>query len=255
MPDQDTPQGGARAISDLLDRTRALRAQGRYDESHALILQADLSRVSGAELIEWEHRPFFWQPVHSEGSLLTRRGPHDLAFVRTFWATTNVLENFHRNAPALPASDDHLRRILLGEQTALLSESRCLHWVVKDHHETPWGLISLTEISVRNRRAELLFGMLPGAPFGLSAFAMFSLLDFYFNAMRFNKLTSLIFEDNHPSIKGTLHLGFKIEGRFEKHLYDIKRKEFLNVLQTGLLRDDYLVGSVNPLTRRRRRPA
>jgi len=255
MPDQDTPRGGARAVSELLDRTRALRAQGKYAESHALILQADLSRVSGAELIEWEHRPFVWQPIRSEGSMLTRRGPGDLAFVRKFWANTSVLNSFHRNAPALPDSDKQLSRILLGEQTALISESRCLHWIVKDMNEKPWGLISLSEISVLNRRAELLFGMLPKAPFGLSAFAMFSLLDFYFNAMRFNKLTSLIFEDNHPSIKGTLHLGFKIEGRFEKHLYDIKRKEFLNVLQTGLLRDDYLAGSVNPLTRRRRRPA
>ena len=251
MPENQSSTVNARPVSELLERARTLRKQEKYVESHALVAQADLSRVTGAHFVEWEHRPFFWQPICSDRSVLLRRGPSDSAFVRDFWLNSKVMENFHRNAPALPASDEHLKRILLGEQTALVSESKSLHWVVHDMQKKPWGLLSLTEISLLNRRAELLFGMLPGAPFGVSVSAVFSLMDFYFKNMQFNKLTSLIYKGNHHSIKSTLHLGFAIEGVLVRHIFDQKRNEFLDVVQTGLLREDYLRSAANPLSRRR----
>jgi hypothetical protein len=61
------------------------------------------------------------------------------------------MENFHRNAPALPVKEEYLKRILLSEQAALMSESKSLHWVINDMHQKPWGLVSLTEISLLNR--------------------------------------------------------------------------------------------------------
>ncbi len=240
--------------SELLKRARSLRAKGQHDESYALIAQFIAGNSEKSGVIEWEYLPWFWQSVVSSKGMLTRRNSDDVQFVRQFWATQSVMNSFHPNARQLPQRDEDLRRILQNEYCAVLSESRALHWVIKDKTGKPWGLVSITEISLMHRRGELLLGVLPGAPFGLTVTMLFVLFDFYFKRMGFNKLTSIIYPTNRASIKGTLHLGFKIEGKLEKHLYDIGSNDFVDILQTGLLRSEYLKKSPHPLLSRTSRP-
>jgi hypothetical protein len=81
-------------------------------------------------------------------------------------------------------------------------------------------------------------GVLDGAPRGLSTAAMLMLFQFYFKAIKFNKLLSFVYEDNPHSLKGTLHIGFKEEGRFKKHVIDPRSNQYVNLIQTGLLAED-----------------
>ena len=53
--------------------------------------------------------------------------------------------------------------------------------------------------------------------------------------MGFHKLYSFIYEDNPHSLKGTLHLGFKQEGLLREHILDPATRQFVNLIQTGLL--------------------
>ena len=91
-----------------------------------------------------------------------------------------------------------------------------------------------------------MLGVLPGAPNGLSTAVMLILFQFYFKAMKFNKLYSFVYDDNIHSLKGTLHLGFKEEGRLRKHVIDPKSGEYVDLVQTGLLAED----AFNPTTKR-----
>jgi diamine N-acetyltransferase len=100
--------------------------------------------------------------------------------------------------------------------------------------------LSLTEVSIPQKRAEVLLGMLPGAPMGLSTAAMLVLLQFYFKAIGFHKLVSFIYEDNPLSLKSTLHLGFQQEGLLRRHIVDPRSGAFVNLIQTGLLADEAL---------------
>jgi hypothetical protein len=92
-------------------------------------------------------------------------------------------------------------------------------------------------MSLTHQRSEILLGMLPGAPFGLSASAMFMLYEFYFKFMKFNKLISFVYKDNPKSLKSTLHLGFQIEGELLGHNLDPETGKFLDVIQLGLNKD------------------
>ena len=79
---------------------------------------------------------------------------------------------------------------------------------------------------------------------------MLILFQFYFKAMKFNKLYSFVYEDNPHSLKGTLHLGFKVEGRLRKHALDPKSGNHLDLIQTGLLAEDAFTPQTERLMRR-----
>lgn len=176
--------------------------------------------------------------MHSRTCLLTRRNGGDATFMRTLWADPGFMQSFHRLAPPLPEEDSELFRVLNVECQSAIKQSRAIHWVVKTPNDQSWGLLSLTDISLQHKRAEVLLGVLPGAPFGLATAAMLMLFHFYFKANRFNKLYSLVFADNPHSLKGTLHLGFKQEGLLRRHTLDPTRNIYFDVIQTGLLAEE-----------------
>ena len=131
-----------------------------------------------------------------------------------------------------------LKQLLDREYLALVSESHAIHWIVKDRTGKPWGLLSITGISLTHKRAEVLLGLLDGAPIRLSTAAMLILFQFYFKAIKFNKLLSFVYEDNPHSLKGTLNIGFKEEGRLKKHVIDPRSNQYVDLIQTGLLVED-----------------
>ena len=176
--------------------------------------------------------------LRSRSCVLTRRNANDAAFMRMLWADPVFMRSFHRLAPALPVADHELERILNVEFQNPVAKSRALHWTVRDPSGRPWGLLSLTDISLLHKRAEVLLGVLPGAPFGLATAAMLMLFHFYFTTNKFNKLYSMVFADNPYSLKGTLHLGFKQEGLLRRHTLDPASQTCVDVIQTGLLAED-----------------
>ena len=187
---------------------------------------------------QWLNQSVWWQNIQSHSCLLTRRQAHDAPFMRTLWADQAFMHAFHRLAPPLPAADYDLVAVLNREYHSTIDKSRALHWVVRTPHGEPWGLLSLTDISLQHKRAEVLLGVLPGVPFGLTTAAMLMLFQFYFRVMKFNKLYSLVFADNRHSLRGTLHLGFKQEGLLRKHTFDPLTRSHVDVVQMGLLADE-----------------
>ena len=187
------------------------------------------------------HPPNFKAVRHTlrnRSCVLTRRNASDAAFMRMLWADPVFTHSFHRLAPALPVADHELERILNVEFQNPVAKSRALHWTVRDPSGRPWGLLSLTDISLLHKRTEVLLGVLPGAPFGLATAVMLMLFHFYFTTNKFNKLYSMVFADNPHSLKGTLHLGFKQEGLLRRHTLDPASQTYVDVIQTGLLAEE-----------------
>jgi hypothetical protein len=220
----------------ILDRSKKLHREGDHTAAYNLLVE-NLDHVQHKNLL-FENHPIWWADIKAGICQLTRRSSKDLEFIRYIWNQKNFIYSFHRYANSLPTDNNKLAQILDKEYYALVSESHAIHWIVKDRSGKSWGLLSITSISLIHKRAEVLLGMLDGAPTGLSTAAMLMLFQFYFKAINFNKLMSLIYEDNHHSIKGTLHLGFKQEGLFEKHVIDPRTKQYVNLIQTGLLAKD-----------------
>lgn len=224
-------------IESVLETLHALRADGKFEEAFEFSKE-HLAGQAQYQSIIFQHKPIFWSNIKAGVCELTRRNAQDCEFVRQLWRDSDFIYRFHRHAPELPATDARLREILNAEYIATLAESKAIHWVVRCKHKKPWGLLSLTEISMAHQRAEVLLGVLPGAPMGLSTAAMLILFQFFFKAIHFNKLISYVYDDNAHSLKGTVHLGFQIEGVLKRHAMDPKTGSFVNLRQLGLLQEN-----------------
>ncbi len=222
----------------ILEKCRELRRLRQFEAAFAHIQGAVDAGDSDLNDLVWQHSPVFWSDISAGICKLTRRRAEDGPFLREVWKDEAFVHQFHRHAPPLPASDAELNRILDQELTSILSESHALHWIVRDAQRRPWGLLSLCEISRVHRRAEVLCGILPGAPVGLTAAAMLMLFVFFFDAMKFNKLISLVYPENTQSLKSTMHLGFRTEGRLQSHALDPRTGGFSDIIQFGLLKAD-----------------
>jgi len=187
---------------------------------------------------QWLKNKLWWQTMQSRSCVLSRRKGDDARFIRTVWAREGFVRDFHRLARPLPKSDKELVRVLNNEYWQTIDQSRAIHWIVRSVDNCPWGLLSLTDLSLQHRRGEVLLGILPGAPFGLGAAAMLMLFHFYFRLMKFHKLYSLVFSDNVHSLNGTLHLGFTQEGVLRQHVFDPVAQVYQDLIQTGLLAQD-----------------
>lgn len=230
-------------------KLRLLRNQKKFDEAFELAKQALEGHPQLVHIV-LEHHPIFWRNMRAGKCDLARRNSQDSKFVRELWANTDFINNFHRLAPRLPETDTQLASILDSEYASTLSEAKAIHWIVRDKHQQPWGLMSLTEVSWAHQRAELLIGVLPNAPMGLAPAAMLVLFQFYFKVMKFNKLVSLVYEDNMHSLKGALHLGFKEEGNLKHHLRDPRTGAYVSIKQLGLFSEDAFSNGNAALCRR-----
>lgn len=229
----------ATSLDALLRQTRQLRLEGKFEESYtaACSFAGATPRIGS---LAWEHHKLFWSDITARNCILSRRGPADLAFLRKAWQDEGFMRQFHRQAPKLPIADQRLTEILKREFVALLRESHALHWIVRDREGRPHGLLSLVDLSLQHRKAEVLLGVLPGAPFGLATSAMLMLFQFYFRVLRFHKLYSLVYPDNPRSLAGTLHLGFRIEGELKEEVFDPHTGRPSDLIRTGLLASDAL---------------
>jgi RimJ/RimL family protein N-acetyltransferase len=232
----------------LIEEVRELHRQ-RQHQSAFNLLNSKLDSIKYQNLL-FENHPIWWSEIKAGICQLNRRSSKDIDFVREIWNHKDFIYSFHRHANSLPNESDKLANLLDKEYFALVSESHSIHWIVKDKTGKPWGLLSITGISLIHKRAEVLLGVLDGAPRGLSTAAMLMLFQFYFKAIKFNKLLSFVYEDNPHSLKGTLHLGFKEEGRFKKHVVDPRSNQYVNLIQTGLLAEDAFSKSNNRLMKR-----
>lgn len=234
--------------TELIAKARALRLDRKHEAAFEL-LSANLDSAKYQNLL-FENHPIWWSEIKAGICQLTRRSSNDIDFVRQIWAQKDFIYSFHRHANDLPNDNEKLAQLLDKEYLALVSESHSIHWIVKDMHGKAWGLLSITGISLIHKRAEVLLGILDEAPRGLSTASMLMLFQFYFKAIKFNKLLSFVYEDNPHSLKGTLHIGFKEEGRFKKHVIDPRSNQYVNLIQTGILADDAFSESNKRLMKR-----
>ena len=100
------------------------------------------------------------------------------------------------------------------------------------------GTIGLYNINARHQRAVWrirIDGSSQGKGYAKEAIQM--LLDYGFNTLNLNKITSESMESNVAILKLTKKMGFKEEGVMKDHFFH--QGEFKNAVLFGLLRDDY----------------
>ena len=223
-------------VRHIIELARQARLEGNFEYGFN-IMKGELSKFPEHEALVWQHQTFFWSNIHAGSYSLTRRDSSDADFIESLWGDTNFRRRFHRQAVDLPPRVQ-LEKLLRGEFLSLIGESKALHWIIRDKIGQAQGLLSLTEISMQHRRAEVLLGLSPKAPVGMAAAAIFMLFQFFFRAMKFFKLVSMIYTDNDLALRTTVHLGFRIEGMLRGHMLDPASGHYVDMYQLGLLENE-----------------
>ena len=168
----------------ILLASQQLRAHHQFKEAHELVEGSAQSHGLPQDYI-WAHQPILWSDISAGICQLTRRKKEDAEFLMELWRNKDFIREFHRHAKDLTTDPSLLCLTLEREYTSLLSEINQLHWVVRDRKGQAFGLLSLTNVSISNKSAEVLLGVLPQAPMGLATASMLILFQFFFKAMGF----------------------------------------------------------------------
>jgi RimJ/RimL family protein N-acetyltransferase len=214
------------ACAQFVLRTEALSQSGG--------LLPDVQRMA------WGINPALWAPVRGRSVSLRRLGLRDASDVHAMLQEPGFVHLYSRGLPtALPAVEAWLK----AAQTPRWPVRRIEFVVVCNSTQQVMGLASLAELSVDDRRAELLVGIRPTAQrkalgsAGIEATSL--LLHFAFERIGLNKLMSYVYEDNPHALKNTLHLGFVREGTLSNHVWDKALNRFVSIHVQALLRDGY----------------
>ena len=225
------------SFSMVNEQLNKMRREGVAFDLDKFLDAFDLSDEVLARL-KWLNNPIWWSDIKNNRCHLTVRKGSDVEFVKRVWADTDFMHSFHRFAGVLPENDQAVREVLNTEWSSTLNLDPSLHWIIRCPKGEPYGLLSLVDISIQHRRAEVVFGLLPTAPFGFCPAAMLMLFEFYFKKIKFNKLVANIFEENQQSLKSSMHLGFRVEGKLYNEVMDPKANKFLSMTRLGLLVND-----------------
>lgn len=188
--------------------------------------------------------PSWLEPLQGKHIVLRRFQASDSAFLTASYANDSFMQFYHHFLPR------HQPLRLLEQklqQNALLHpcQTKAIDWVIFkiDHtqQEKPIGMTNLVDIQFAHRRAELLVGIPNAADRTSHAGLEASLLvmDFAFNRVKFNKLSSYVYANNPVAQKNTLALGFKQEGYLHAHIVQPDNGLLVDLYINGLTVHDY----------------
>ncbi len=119
-----------------------------------------------------------------------------------------------------------------------------LEWVIcrrMGDELIPIGFTSLSSYSAGQRRAEFLIGIpeQEDVATGIGLEASLLIFDYAFNVINLHKLVSIVYSYNQQAQANTLALGFVEEGLLRKHFFDSGKQDFIDLIQNGMLLDDF----------------
>jgi RimJ/RimL family protein N-acetyltransferase len=195
---------------------------------------------SQGQRLSWGINPALWAPVRGRSVSLRRLGLRDASQVHELLHAPDFLRSYARSLPiTLPEIEDWLR----AAQTPRWPVRRVEFVVVCNKSQRVIGLAALADLSVDDRRAELLVGISPNARRGALGSAGIEatclLLSYAFDSIGLNKLVSYVYDDNPRALENTLHLGFSSEGALKEHVWDNGLNRFLSINVQALMRAEY----------------
>jgi RimJ/RimL family protein N-acetyltransferase len=222
----------------LISECRHLRIHHQFIESFRKIENKLIKFPQDEKLnqLHFEYHPCWLTPIEAGHCRLTRRTEGDEDFIKFLYSDPIFLKKFNRNIEPINYFDN-LKERLRFELTATISEYNSVFWIIRDHNSNPWGIIGLTDISLGNKRAEILCGVLNNSPITIAVSANLLLFHFFFNIIQFNKIIAFTYTDNPKATSNSIKIGFQQEGFFKNHVWSPQEKKYIDLYQLGLLKD------------------
>lgn len=185
---------------------------------------------------------------------------NDFQFLQQCYENSNFMEQFLPMGRKNQSNETILDA--LKHNKFPIAQFRAMHRIIKksqaiDQDESssryyenlkPIGLVSLVDIQIAHRRAELLMGFPNESDRQFASSVVILLIfNFAFNQIGLQKLTSLVLANNTHSQRSTEAIGFLREGFKKKHFRHPKSREWLDCYENGLVEEDF---RANPIIAR-----
>ena len=164
--------------------------------------------------------------------------PSDLEEIRNM--TNDAEQEYMIGGWSLPAAVKHQQ----DWYQRILTDKNNLRLAI-DYNGSFVGLVTLTNIDWKNRRAESGIRLTIDAPKqqGIGTDALMSLLSYAFEELNLHRVYATIIEHNQPSRKLYAKCGFTVEGMMRQSIY--KKNSYNHELQLGILKSEFLDFKVN----------
>lgn len=222
---------------------QALKSLGRLDEARnhfhsAIKLQSDFHQAAQNYL---EIDPVWIEPLDGEKLTLRRCSEDDAGYLHQCYKNNTFMTQYNHYIPRHQSLKD--LAIKLREADAKHPyQLRSVDWIIfKKATNQPVGIANLVEIQFHHRRAEFLIGFANpehhNKSYGLEATLL--VLDYAFNRVGLNKLTTIVYSDNILAQKNSLALGFVQESYLREQITEPNGEKFLNLYGNGMTLNDF----------------
>ncbi|SOD19100.1 GNAT family N-acetyltransferase [Nitrosomonas ureae] len=205
---------------------------------------------SGIKYLYIQLHPVWVRPIENDRLRIRVRTPQDYLFVTDCYANESFMNNYNRYAASAFRQPKLQHQAHHNLDRLGVYNNKCIQWIIEkverlnqeEFRYTPIGLASLAEIHWVHRRAEILIGFPNATKFNgtrIPLTAMLMILDFAFNKIGLNKLTSVVYAENSYAQRSTLALGFKQEGFLKNHLFDQKQNRWISIYQNSMLAEEF----------------
>ncbi|MDO9470306.1 MAG: GNAT family N-acetyltransferase [Nitrosomonas sp.] len=222
---------------------QALKNLGRLDEarSHfrsAIKFRPDFHKAAQNYL---EIDPAWIKPLDGEKLTLRRYSEDDAEYLHQCYKNNTFMTQYNHYIPRHQRIED-LAIKLRETNTKHPCQLKSVDWIIfKKATDQPVGIANLVEIQFHHRRAEFLIGFANpehhNKSYGLEATLL--VLDYAFNRVGLNKLTTVVYSDNAFAQKNSLALGFVQESYLREQIMEPNGEKFLNLYGNGMTLNDF----------------
>lgn len=178
--------------------------------------------------------PIWWEKLEGKRIVLSRILPKHQDFIfklrnnEKFKSLYNIF---------LPTSKEEIQKDILFSNKPPI-EIRKIEWIIEKDNN-PIGIAGLSELDWHNKNAELQIGFPDNLNSKIALETAILILNFAFNKIFLEKLTTYVYSNNLYAQKSTLNLGFHQEGYLKSHIYDLTSKKRLDIFVNGLIAKDF----------------
>lgn len=221
---------------------KTLAAQQHYERAAThfstcidLIPKQNTKMISTVQKLARRCDPAWWTPLASRNTELHRLSEQHRQYYEACYRDPVL----HPQLNLFKKTDPETFERDLRKNREPPFDSGKIDWIVMDKGEKI-GIISLVDINMKNRRAELIVGFPTTTRSSLKAVESTCLaLNFAFHKLNINRVYSYVYSDNASSEENTLKLGFQQEGALRQHIIHPITGEPLDMYINGLLKADF----------------
>ena len=222
---------------------QALKRMDRIDDARTCFRKAVDLRANFANATEnLAQVDVLWlKPLEGRKLRLQRYREEDAPYLQQCFQNDRFMAQYNCYIPRHQHTGD-LAAQLRQSHDKHPCQTKSVNWIIhkNDTHQSA-GIANLVGIEFAHRRAEFLIGLPDPADHakGIGLEATLLVMDFAFNKVCLNKLTTAVYEDNSASQHNTLALGFVQECYLREHLAEPGTGRLLNVYGNGMTARDF----------------